>query len=61
MKNLKLKLGIGFAIFVIFFGMALLEAFQSHDWVRATFWVAMGIVFIVLDNLPGRASRSHTK
>lgn len=61
MKNLKFQLGIGFVLFLLFFGMALLEVFQSHDWVRATFWVAMGIVFIVLDNVPKRASRPHMK
>lgn len=47
----KIKLSANFAIFLLFFGAAALEAFQTENWVKAAFWVAIGIVFLVADNL----------
>jgi len=47
----KIKLGTGFAIFIIFFGISVLEAFQTRNWLIAAFWLAIGIVFLVADNL----------
>ena len=47
----KIKLGTNFTIFVLFFGLALLEAFQTRDWLRAAFWLAIAVVFLVADNL----------
>ena len=42
-------LGPGFTVFVLFFGLALLDAFRSRDWVHAAFWVAIGAVFLWAD------------
>ena len=36
----------GFFIFVIFFGLALLEAVRNRSWVSAIFWIAIGIAFV---------------
>ncbi len=47
----KIKFGNGFAAFVLFFGVSLIEAFQGKDWLNAVFWFAMGIVFLIADNL----------
>ena len=47
----KVKFGSGFAVFLLFFGVSLIEAFQSQDWGKAGFWFAIGIVFLVADNL----------
>jgi hypothetical protein len=47
----SIKLGANFAVFLLFFGMAALEAFQSQNWIKAAFWVLIGIVFLVSDNL----------
>lgn len=47
----KIHLGTNFTIFVLFFGVALLEAFQTQNWLKAIFWLAIGIVFLVADNL----------
>ena len=47
----KIKLGTNFAVFVLFFGVATLEAFQTRNWLKAAFWLAIGIVFLVADNL----------
>lgn len=47
----RITLGTNFAVFVLFFGVATLEAFQTRNWLKALFWLAIGIVFLVADNL----------
>lgn len=47
----KIKLGVNFTVFLLFFGVAMLEAFQSHNWLKALFWIAIGVLFLVADNL----------
>lgn len=47
----KIRLSTNFVIFLLFFGAAALEAFQTANWAKAAFWVAIGIVFLVADNL----------
>jgi hypothetical protein len=47
----RIKLSTNFAVFLLFFGVATLEAFQSQNWLKAGFWVAIGLVFLVADNL----------
>ncbi|HZI52358.1 MAG TPA: hypothetical protein VFD56_01540 [Chitinophagaceae bacterium] len=47
----KLRLGTNFAVFLLFFGVAALEAFQTRNWLKAVFWLAIGIVFFAADNL----------
>jgi hypothetical protein len=47
----KIKLGTNFAVFILFFGMGILEAIQTSNWLKALFWFAIGIVFLVADNL----------
>jgi len=42
---------VGFAIFILFFGAAALDAVQTRDWLRSIFWLAMGLVFLLLDML----------
>jgi len=46
----QLKFGTNFTVFLLFFGVATLEAFQTHNWVKAAFWLAIGIVFLIADN-----------
>lgn len=41
--------GAGSAIFILFFGIALMESFENHKWMIAIFWLAMGALFILLD------------
>jgi hypothetical protein len=48
-----IRLGTNFAVFVLFFGMATLEAFQTRNWLKAAFWLAIGMVFLVADNSRG--------
>ena len=47
----KLKPGPGFTIFILFFGIAALDAFQTHNWSAIIFWLAIGVVFLLADNL----------
>jgi hypothetical protein len=47
----RIHLGTNFAIFLLFFGVGALEAFQGQNWLKAAFWVAIGGVFLVSDNL----------
>jgi uncharacterized membrane protein len=45
------RISTNFTVFLLFFGVATIEAFQSHNWLKAIFWVAIGIVFLLADNL----------
>jgi len=45
-----IRLGTNVAIFLLFFGVAALEAFQSGSWLKAGFWAAIGFVFLLADN-----------
>ena len=49
MKRIRVSTNV--AVFALFFGVAMLEAFQTKNWLKAAFWVAIGIVFLVADNL----------
>jgi len=53
----RIRLSTNFTIFVLFFGIATLEAFQTRNWLKAAFWVAIGIVFLSADNLRGDAGQ----
>lgn len=45
----KFRPGPGFTVFLIFFGIAVLEAVRSGDLKSIAFWFVMGLVFILLD------------
>lgn len=51
-------MGPGLTVFILFFGVALLDALGHGHWGRALFWVAMGAAFWVLDRARRRLSRS---
>lgn len=46
MKNPKFT---NFAVFIIFFGIALIEAFQKSNWLEATLFLALGILSLWAD------------
>lgn len=46
-----MKVGTNAAVFFLFFGMALLEAFREGNWIKATLWLAIGVVFLLGDNI----------
>ena len=45
-----IRLGTNFTIFLLFFGIAAMEALQSGSWLRSIFWAAIGIIFLLADN-----------
>ncbi len=51
MKRIRqlLKIPASFTVFLLFFGISLLEAFRTHNWINAFFWVAIAIMFLVAD------------
>jgi hypothetical protein len=40
----------GLTIFLVFFGISLLDAFWGGHWARGLFWVAIGLLFFVMDH-----------
>ena len=51
MKNIKFT---NLAVFVIFFGIALIEAFQKQNWLEAALFLALGLISLWVDT-KGRA------
>lgn len=45
----RINVGTNVTVFLLFFGVAALEAFQTHNWPKAAFWLAIGIVFLIAD------------
>ncbi|MFZ2621370.1 MAG: hypothetical protein WAX37_02605 [Minisyncoccia bacterium] len=43
------KLSTNFAIFVLFFGIALIEAFQKQNWLEAILFLAIGGISLWAD------------
>jgi len=37
------------AVFIIFFGIALIEAFQKNNWLEATLFLALGLLSVWAD------------
>ncbi|MBI2046307.1 MAG: hypothetical protein HYT28_02715 [Parcubacteria group bacterium] len=37
------------AVFIIFFGIALIEALQKHNWFEAGLFLALGVIFLWAD------------
>jgi hypothetical protein len=40
-------IGTNMTVFVLFFGLALLDALQTRIWLRIAFWLAIGAVFLL--------------
>jgi hypothetical protein len=54
----------GLTVFLLFFGLALLDAIADGQVLRAAFWLAVGVGFVVLDRRsergrPVRRSGAH--
>ena len=47
----RIKPGTNLVVFLLFFGVATLEAIQTANWEKAVLWVTIGIVFLLSDNL----------
>jgi hypothetical protein len=38
-----------FAVFLLFFGLAVIEAFQTKNWLKVVFWFGIALVFLLAD------------
>jgi hypothetical protein len=47
----SLTLGTNVTIFLLFFGLSLIEALETRNWLKAAFWIAIGLVFLRADAL----------
>lgn len=43
------KLSTNFAVFILFFGVAAIQAIQNQNWIMVAFWIAIGLVFLWAD------------
>ena len=50
----QIKPGPGFTIFMLFFALALIDAIRIQDWLKVSFWIGIGIVFLLMDNMSSR-------
>ena len=51
----RIALGTNFTIFLLFFGVSALETVQTQNWLKAGFWLAIGLVFLIADLRKQRA------
>ena len=45
-----MKFGTNMAIFILFFGVSLVEAFQARNWLLALLFVSIAFIFLFADN-----------
>ncbi len=45
-----MNMGHNTAVFILFFGIALVEAFQSQNWLLAVLFLLLGFMFLRADN-----------
>lgn len=50
--------GANLTIFVLFFGISLIDALVSRNWLRSLLWLAFGLLFLRAD-IVGRGRRSQ--
>jgi hypothetical protein len=47
--------GTNVTVFLLFFGIALLDTMRGQGWFMAVFWIAIGLVFLRADSLKRHA------
>ena len=58
MKNISFT---NTAVFILFFGVAVVEAIQTKNWLKVVFWFAMGLVFLLGDLIKKRTDSTDKK
>lgn len=48
---------VSMTIFVLFFGISVLDAFASLNWWRSAFWLAIGLLFLAASWFGRRGER----
>ena len=58
MKLLKpfSKIPASIILFLLFFGISLLEAFRTHNWINVVFWIAIAVMFLAADGFKFKLS-----
>lgn len=51
------SMGPAMMMFILFFGIALLDALRGGEWLRVAFWVAIGLLFFLLERRGLRGTR----
>ncbi len=44
-----MKMGTNLVVFILFFGVALIEAFQEQNWLQASLFLILGMIFLWAD------------
>jgi hypothetical protein len=50
----------GLTVFLVFFGISLLDALSGGHWIRAFFWIGIGLAFVALDRAGRRRNAKPT-
>ena len=53
----RLPRGTNATVFVLFFGLALIEATQAGNWLSVLFWLAIGSFFLTADRMQRHSRR----
>jgi hypothetical protein len=48
---LRRRLGAGFTVFILFFGLATIEAVENRNWGASLLWLAFGVACLLMDGL----------
>ena len=49
------------AVFLIFFGVSVLEAFRTRNWINVMFWVFIAGMFLIADGLAVRKMKKEVE
>ena len=47
------------AVFILFFGMGIIEAIQTRSWLKVILWFAIGFVFLLADLRKSKDDKSE--
>jgi hypothetical protein len=39
---------------MLFFALALIDAIRIQDWLKVSFWIGIGVVFLLMDSMGSR-------
>ena len=48
-------------VFLFFFGISLLEAFRTRNWINVVFWIAIAVMFLIADGFKVRKAVSQRR
>ena len=53
--------GENMTVFILFFGISMMEAFASRRWLSAAFWLVVALVFLGMSLAGRRSSRQDAR